>query len=222
MLNLWLLSYRQLAIEAVVTPIYGAGPYGSMYLMPVHMQMTLAYAPSHAGLVLLPADLVLAVTIIFAGQLANCIEPLRLVSLGLAALALSLFLVATDTRATSYLLLIVVAVIGRAGLGFMLPSLSLDAMHGAGFALIAQGSSAVDFLRQLGGATGVSAMDIFLQWRLTTRGIGTAHGAVVDPDARTLAFDETFVFLGTLCALAVLTAWRMRRRTPPSVIPAAQ
>ncbi|MCL6470660.1 MAG: MFS transporter, partial [Ralstonia sp.] len=90
------------------------------------------------------------------------------------------------------------------------------------FTLIPQGSSAVNFLRQLGGAIGVSATGIFLQWRLATRGIETVHGAAVDPDARILAFDETFVFLGTLCALAVLAAWRMRRRALPSVIPAAQ
>jgi hypothetical protein len=38
----------------------------------------------------------------------------------------------------------------------------------------------------------------------------------------TFIFDETFVFLGTLCALAVLAAWRMRRRELPSAIPAAQ
>jgi len=190
--------------------------------VPVYMQVALAYAPSRAGLVLLPAGLVLAVTIMLAGRLTNRIEPFRLVSFGLAALALSFFLMATNTRATSYLLLIAIAVIGRIGLGFVLPSLSLGAMRGVDFTLIAQGSSAVNFLRQLGGAIGVSATGIFLQWRLATRGIETVHGAAVDPEARILAFDETFVFLGTLCALAVLAAWRMRRRELPSAIPAAQ
>src|SRR5262249_20048348 len=77
------------------------------------------------------------------------------------------------------------------------------------FTLIPQGSSAVNFLRQLGGAIGVSATGIFLQWRLASRGIETVHGAAVDPEARILAFDETFIFLRTLCALAVVAAWRL-------------
>ena len=221
LLDLRLFSYRQFAMGAVVAFIYGAGLYGSTYLVPVYMQVALAYAPSRAGLVLLPAGLVLAVTIILAGRLTNRIEPFRLVSFGLAALAVSFFLMATNTRATSYLLLIAIAVVGRIGLGFVLPSLSLGAMRGVDFTLIPQGSSAVNFLRQLGGAIGVSATGIFLQWRLASRGIETIHGAAVDPEARILAFDETFIFLGTLCALAVLAAWRMRRREVPSAISAA-
>jgi hypothetical protein len=95
-------------------------------------------------------------------------------------------------------------------------------MRGVDFTLIAQGSSAVNFLRQLGGAIGVSATGIFLQWRLATRGIETVHGAAVDPQARILAFDETFVFLGALCALAVAAAWRMRRSGPAVALSSAQ
>ncbi|WP_286758189.1 DHA2 family efflux MFS transporter permease subunit [Ralstonia sp. RL] len=222
LLDLRLFSYRQFAMGAVVAFIYGAGLYGSTYLVPVYMQVALAYAPSRAGLVLLPAGLVLAVTIMLAGRLTNRIEPFRLVSFGLAALALSFFLMATNTRDTSYLLLIAIAVVGRVGLGFVLPSLSLGAMRGVDFTLIAQGSSAVNFLRQLGGAIGVSATGIFLQWRLATRGIETVHGAAVDPQARLVAFDETFVLLGALCALAVAAAWRMRRSGPAVAMSSAQ
>jgi hypothetical protein len=49
-----------------------------------------------------------------------------------------------------------------------------------------------------------------------------AAGLARHREARILAFDETFIFLGTLCALAVVAAWRMRRREVPSAVPAAQ
>ncbi|AOE89457.1 DHA2 family efflux MFS transporter permease subunit [Ralstonia pseudosolanacearum] len=220
LLDLRLFSYRQFAMGAVVAFIYGAGLYGSTYLLPVYMQVALAYTPSSAGLVLLPPGLALAATIVVAGRLTSRIEPYRLVSFGLAALAVSFLLMTTNTRATGYLLLIGIAAIGRVGLGFVLPSLSLGAMRGVDFTLIPQGSSAVNFLRQLGGAIGVSATGIFLQWRLAARGIGAVGGVAVDPEARIVACDETFVFLGVLCALAVAAAWRMRRREPAAVVSA--
>ncbi|MHA6888681.1 DHA2 family efflux MFS transporter permease subunit [Ralstonia pseudosolanacearum] len=216
-----LFSYRQFAMGAVVAFIYGAGLYGSTYLLPVYMQVALAYTPSSSGLVLLPPGLALAATIVVAGRLTRRIEPYRLVSFGLAALAVSFLLMTINTRATGCLLLIGIAAIGRVGLGFVLPSLSLGAMRGVDFTLIPQGSSAVNFLRQLGGAIGVSATGIFLQWRLAAHGIGAVGGAAVDPEARILACDETFVFLGVLCALAVVAAWRMRRREPAAVVQAA-
>ncbi|WP_197387765.1 DHA2 family efflux MFS transporter permease subunit [Ralstonia pseudosolanacearum] len=221
LLDLRLFSYRQFAMGAVVAFIYGAGLYGSTYLLPVYMQVALAYTPSSSGLVLLPPGLALAATIVVAGRLTRRIEPYRLVSFGLAALAVSFLLMTINTRATGYLLLIGIAAIGRVGLGFVLPSLSLGAMRGVDFTLIPQGSSAVNFLRQLGGAIGVSATGIFLQWRLAAHGIGAVGGAAVDPEARLLACDETFVFLGVLCALAVAAAWRMRRREPAAVVQAA-
>ncbi|WP_247422684.1 DHA2 family efflux MFS transporter permease subunit [Ralstonia pseudosolanacearum] len=221
LLDLRLFSYRQFAMGAVVAFIYGAGLYGSTYLLPVYMQVALAYTPSSSGLVLLPPGLALAATIVVAGRLTRRIEPYRLVSFGLAALAVSFLLMTINTRATGCLLLIGIAAIGRVGLGFVLPSLSLGAMRGVDFTLIPQGSSAVNFLRQLGGAIGVSATGIFLQWRLAAHGIGAVGGAAVDPEARILACDETFVFLGVLCALAVVAAWRMRRREPAAVVQAA-
>ncbi|MHA6833053.1 DHA2 family efflux MFS transporter permease subunit [Ralstonia pseudosolanacearum] len=221
LLDLRLFSYRQFAMGAVVAFIYGAGLYGSTYLLPVYMQVALAYTPSSSGLVLLPPGLALAATIVVAGRLTRRIEPYRLVAFGLAALAVSFLLMTINTRATGCLLLIGIAAIGRVGLGFVLPSLSLGAMRGVDFTLIPQGSSAVNFLRQLGGAIGVSATGIFLQWRLAAHGIGAVGGAAVDPEARILACDETFVFLGVLCALAVVAAWRMRRREPAAVVQAA-
>ncbi|QOK96925.1 multidrug efflux MFS transporter [Ralstonia pseudosolanacearum] len=221
LLDLRLFSYRQFAMGAVVAFIYGAGLYGSTYLLPVYMQVALAYTPSSSGLVLLPPGLALAATIVVAGRLTRRIEPYRLVSFGLAALAVSFLLMTINTRATGCLLLIGIASIGRVGLGFVLPSLSLGAMRGVDFTLIPQGSSAVNFLRQLGGAIGVSATGIFLQWRLAAHGIGAVGGAAVDPEARLLACDETFVFLGVLCSLAVAAAWRMRRREPAAVVQAA-
>ena len=51
--------------------IYGMALFGSTYLVPVFMQEALHLPPSQAGAVLLPAGLVLALTIPLAGRLAD-------------------------------------------------------------------------------------------------------------------------------------------------------
>lgn len=202
LLDMRLFRYPQFAMGALVAFIYGAGLFGSTYLVPVYMQMALHYAPSEAGLILLPAGFVLAGTIVVAGKLADRFAPNLLVSSGLFLLALSFVLMATGSSATGYIVFMLWAIVGRVGLGFVLPALSLGAMRGVDFGLIAQGASAINFLRQLGGAIGVSLVGIVLEWRLAVhqgRGDGAVH-----------AFNETFLLVAVLCAIAILAAWRMR------------
>lgn len=220
LINMRLFSYRQFSMGALVAFIYGMGLFGSTYLLPVFLQMALHYAPSRAGLVLLPAGIVLAVTIPLAGKLTDRFPPNVLVSIGLALLAISFGLMATSSLLTSYFMLMAWAVIGRIGLGFVLPALSLGAMRGVEFKLIAQGASTINFFRQLGGAIGVSLVGIILEWRLAVHktGLGTAAG---DGSDRLLAFNETFIFVAVVCTTAVFAAWRMRAATRPSIENAA-
>jgi hypothetical protein len=104
-------------------------------------------------------------------------------------------------------------VIGRIGLGSILPSLTLGSMRGVDFSLIAQGSSCINFLRQLGGAIGVSLAGVGLQWRLAEHGAVLGPGG--DPVARIAAFDETFLAVGVVIATAILAAWRIRPKPMP-------
>ena len=93
------------------------------------------------------------------------------------------------------------AVIGRIGLGFVLPSLNV-------------GVSTINFMRQLGGAVGISLVGIslvgiLLGWRLQVH----AGDAV-------RAFHETFVLIGLITACAVIAALRMGPPMQPLPLPA--
>jgi EmrB/QacA subfamily drug resistance transporter len=200
LMNMRLFRYRQFAMGALVAFIYGAGLFGSTYLLPVYMQMALHYSPSHAGLALLPAGAALALTIMVAGRLTDRVAPNLLVSIGLALLALSLGLMALGSLTAGYAMLVAIAIVGRIGLGFVLPALSLGAMRGLDTDLIAQGASTINFMRQLGGAIGVSLVGIVLQWRL----------GALEAGAKAQAFNQTFLLVALLCAGAVLAAMRMK------------
>ena len=198
LMELRLFGYRSFAMGGVVAFTYGMALFGSTYLVPVFMQIGLALPPSQAGVVLLPAGLVLAVTIPLAGRLADKQPVSRVVAIGLLLLAASFFLMVTVGTASSLWWIVAWAIIGRIGLGFVLPSLNLGSMRGLPEDLISQGASTINFMRQLGGAVGISLVGIVLEWRLQER-----H------DDPVRAFHETFVLIGLITGVAVIAAWRM-------------
>lgn len=213
LMDLRLFRYRQFAMGSIVAFIYGTALFGSTYLLPVFMQLGLQMSPSHVGTILLPAGIVLAVTIPLVGRMADHRPTYLLVSIGLFLLALSFGLMVLIGLESSLWLLVAFAILGRIGLGFILPSLNLGAMRPLDKPLIPQGSSTISFLRMLGGAAGVSLCGIVLEWRLA------AHGASLAPGtanvARLSAFGEAFLMLAGLCVLALVAAWQLRDPSPP-------
>lgn len=205
LMNLKVFGHRNFAMGALVSFTYGIALFGSTYLLPVYMQMGLGLSPSYIGAALLPAGILLAVTIAVVGRLSDRYRPARLVSLGLALLALSFALMPLVHPAAGLALLWILVILGRIGLGFILPSLNLGAIRGLPKALIPQASSVIGFVRMLGGAAGVSICAIVLEWRLAVTASATPGGA----GAGLQAFNETFVFLAVTTALALLAAWKM-------------
>jgi EmrB/QacA subfamily drug resistance transporter len=217
LMNLRLFGYRQFAMGSVVAFIYGTALFGSTYLLPVYLQMGLQLSPAYVGSILLPAGLVLAATIAVVGRLADRQPTYLLVSIGLALLAVSFVLMLTVGQHSAIWMLVAWAILGRIGLGFILPSLNLGSMRGVDRALIPQGSSAINFLRMLGGAVGVSLCGIVLEWRLAAHGDTLAQ--LSSSPARVAAFHEVFLMLAALCTLALAAAWKLRENPTTPVPP---
>lgn len=214
LMDLRLFGYRQFTMGSIVAFIYGTALFGSTYLLPVFMQLGLHLSASLAGTILLPAGIVLAITIPIVGRLADRQPTHVLVTIGLFLLALSFALMLLVHLKSGLWILVALSVLGRIGLGFILPSLNLGAMRPLDKTLISQGSSAIGFLRMLGGAAGVSLCGIVLEWRIATHGASlTSKGSDA---ARIAAFGETFVMLALLCAVAMIAAWRLRATVPKS------
>ena len=213
LMDLALFRSRSFAMGSIVAFIYGTALFGSTYLLPVYMQLGLKLSPSYVGTILLPAGFVLAATIAGVGRLADRHPTHVLVSTGLALLAASFALMLTVGLGTAIWLLVAWAVLGRIGLGFILPSLNLGSMRALSTELIPQGSSSINFLRMLGGATGVSVCAIVLEWRIAAHGDSLANP--VTSVARLAAFNESFLMLAGLCALAMVAAWQVREPAHP-------
>ncbi len=201
LMRLDLFRHRRFAVGALVAFVYGAALFGSTYLLPVFMQIALSLPPSQAGAVLLPAGIALAITIPLVGRSSTPSSRATFIFSGLVLLALSFALMLVVGRGTALTVITALAIVGRIGLGCILPSLNLAAMESVDTTLVAQGSSLINLLRQLGGATGVSLIGVFLAWRLEVAGSPTSLRA----------FHEAFLLLGLLTAAAAVAARGMRR-----------
>ena len=202
LLALRLFRHRAFASASLVSFAYGLGLFGTTYLVPVFVQDIAAYDASRAGYLLLPPGIALAMAIAAGGRLADRAEPRYVIAVGLALFALSSLLLAFAGSATAFWLLATWLVIGRVGLGMLIPALNVGAVASLAGTELAYASSSVNFVRQLGGAAGVNLLAVVLEWRLGTYG----------PAAAARAFHECFALVTCAFAVAIIPAWFIRRR----------
>lgn len=229
LLDVRLFGRRVFGLGAIVGFVYGVGVFGSTYLLPVFLQMGLGYSPSAAGAALFPGGIALAVALYASGRLVDRLSPPRLVFAGMAVFCASIGVMASVSSATPYALIVVWIILGRIGLGMILPSLTLAVTRGLERDEIPQAASITSLLRQFGGAAGIATVGLLLEWRLGARGFTVDTlvpvGGMV-PEGLVRAFQETFGLLTLLSLPAVLAAWLMTRasrsRDGPDRVPRQQ
>jgi MFS family permease len=143
----------------------------------------------------------LAFAIAIGGRLTDRLEPAPIIVAGLGLFALSSFLLASAGPFTGFTVLALWLVIGRAGLGMLIPALNVGAVQSLSGTELAYASSAVNFVRQLGGAAGVNLLAVVLEWRSATVGATDA--------AR--PFHECFAIVTLAFAAAIVPAWSIRK-----------
>ncbi|MES1926359.1 DHA2 family efflux MFS transporter permease subunit [Salinisphaera sp. T31B1] len=220
LIDLAVLAYPRFALASVLAMVYGAGLYGSTYLVPLLAQSVQQFSPSLTGLVMMPAGLALMLIFPISGRLADRMPAHRLILLGCAGFALGIAGVATSGPATGFVVLAGWIAFGRMALGIMMPALNIGGLRSLPDSLTHQGSGMINFTRQLGGAFGVNLFALLLQWRVGAGLEGHVDlqrlfaGAANTPDtlkALTIGFRETLIVLSLLFVLAMVLAVAMGR-----------
>ena len=201
LLPIGLFRHRPFAGASIVAFAYGIGLFGSTYLVPVFVQDIAHYDAAQAGYLLVPPGIALALAISAGGRLTDRIDPGPIVVAGLALFALSSLLLAFSGAATGFALLALWLVIGRIGLGMLIPALNVGAVQSLAGTELAYASAAVNFMRQLGGAIGVNLLAIVLEWR-----------SAALPENAARPFHECFAIVTLAFALAIIPAWSIRRK----------
>lgn len=165
MLDLRLFANLPFSSASLVAFIMGAGLFGSTYLVPLFVQTIQGLTPTQAGLMLMPSGFVLVVIFPIAGRLSDKVPAGYLIGAGMLIFAWSSWLTASVSVDTAFWTLAWWTVISRIGLGLLFPSLTAGSLKVLPRELVAQGSGAINFIRQLGGAFGVNLLAVFLERR---------------------------------------------------------
>ena len=167
LLDLHVLANGGFAASCLVAFALGAGIYGSTYIVPLFVQTVQGYTPTRSGLLLMPAGFVLAMASPLGGHLADRLPPWLPIAAGLALFGVSNVLCGGVDIDTPFWSLAGWMVMGRIGLGLITPALNAGALRALPSEQLAQGSGAVNFVRQFGGALGVNLLSVVIDRRTT-------------------------------------------------------
>jgi drug resistance transporter, EmrB/QacA subfamily len=165
LVNLAVFGISRYAAAAAVALIFGAGIYGSTYLVPLFVQTIQGYTPTRSGELLMPAGLILGVIFPIAGRLTDRLPAYVLIAIGLFIFGLSNLLLYDIDVNTGFWHLALLVAFGRIGLGVITPALNAGALSVLPPEMLAQGTGTINFVRQLGGAFGVSLLSAAVEMR---------------------------------------------------------
>jgi MFS transporter, DHA2 family, multidrug resistance protein len=165
LVDLRVFASARFTAAAAVSIIYGAGIFGSTYLVPLFVQTVQHATPLAAGLLLMPAGLVMGVLMPFGGYLSDRTPPALLVMLGLLFFAASAFWLAGVDANMPFWAIAFAVVLSRIGMALIKPTMNVTAMRAVDPALLGQGAGMINFARQIGGAFGVNLLSVMLDRR---------------------------------------------------------
>mgnify|MGYP001038045401 CR=1 FL=1 len=165
MLDMRLFTNVSFVSASVIAFIMGAGLFGSTYLIPLFVQTIQGLTPTQAGLLLMPSGFAMLLVFPIAGRLSDKVPAAALIGFGMAIFAWSSWLSASVEINTAFWTLAWWTILSRVGLGLVFPAISAGSLQVLPPSLIGQGSGAMNFIRQLGGAFGVNLLAVFMERR---------------------------------------------------------
>ena len=161
--SLW--RNRRFVAALMVGLVFGAGNFASSYAVPVFVQTVQGLSATEAGLMLMPAGLLLVLVLPITGRFADALPHHVPVYIGLICFAAGIVLMSSADVNTPFWTFAVFVCVSRCGLAFIIPSLNVGALSTLHPSELTRGSGSVNFIRQLGGAVGTNLIVVWLQLR---------------------------------------------------------
>lgn len=175
LVDLRVLLNPRFTAAAVVAFIFGAGLFGSIYLIPLFVQTVQGFTPLTSGLLLMPGGLVLGLLMPIGGFLSDRLSARSLIITGLLFASLSAYSLASVDANTPFWTVARCVIFFYTGLGVSKPALIVAALRPLRPDQLGQGSGMINFARQLGGAFGVNLLSVVLDRRTFFHGNALAN-----------------------------------------------
>ncbi|MBI4189175.1 MAG: DHA2 family efflux MFS transporter permease subunit [Betaproteobacteria bacterium] len=165
LVDLRVIANARFAAAGSVAFIFGAGLFGSSYLVPLFVQTVQGFTPLAAGLLLMPGGLVLGLFMPIGGYLSDRLPARGLIVAGLLCVSVSAYWLGSVDANTPFWTIARCVIVSYIGLGLIKPALTVAALRALRPELLGQGAGMINFSRQLGGALGVNLLSVVLDRR---------------------------------------------------------
>ncbi|HSH99415.1 MAG TPA: DHA2 family efflux MFS transporter permease subunit [Reyranella sp.] len=165
MIDIRIFANLEFVAAALIAFIFGAGMMGSTYVIPVFVQTIIGFTPLQAGMMMMPAGLMLAFIFPLAGRMADAIPAGTMIIVGLLLFATGFVWMCVADVDTTFATLVAMVMVSRLGLGFINPSLNASSLKAVPADKVRQAAGIANFMRQLGGAFGINLIVAFFQVR---------------------------------------------------------
>ncbi|NHT16668.1 MDR family MFS transporter [Cellulomonas sp. IC4_254] len=209
LMDLRVFTRRSYTVSALVLVIGFMAMFGALIVLPIFLQDVLALGTLETGLLLLPGGLVMGALSPLVGRLFDRFGPRPLVTPGVLALSVALWLLSTLHPGTPVGAVVTVHSLLSIGLAFMITPLFTSALGSLPRDLYGHGSAIVNTLQQLAGAAGTA---LFITVLSTTTAARLEAGA--DVLTATAAGVRGAFLWGGLVALVAVVASLLVRRPP--------
>lgn len=209
LMDLRVFRYRGFTGSFLMSMVIGAGVFASTYITPLYFQQVLGESAASAGLMLMPAGLAMAFTFPVAGHLTDRFPETRIMAAGLVLFIFNMVLMAGANLGTSAVWLVWWTLLGRVGLGLMMPPSSTGALGLLPPGLIPQGSGIFNFGRQIGGALGVNLCALCIQF--FSESFAQTRPAASAAQSFEAGFDMAFLLLLAIFVVALLPLRSMQQ-----------
>ena len=175
LINLKALANRNLALGCFLVFLLGALLYALTTVLPVFYQTQLGYDATNAGLVVAPRGLGSVVSSIVVGAILAKSDARKLVALGFLILGGSSIVLARMTLDISFWSLFWPITLSGLGLALVFVPLSQVALGTLSKSEVGNASGIFNFLRNIGGSIGISAVNTIAQRHLQTHRNDLVH-----------------------------------------------
>ncbi len=210
LMPLRIFTARSVSAANVVVFFLGAAVFAMWYLVSLYMQRVLGFSPIKAGLSFLPMSLTIAVASTVVGKYAARLGAGRLLTFGMAMIAVGMVLFSRVSPDGSWHGdVLVPGLFVAVGIGCSFVTVTIAATSGIAAAEAGLASGLVNTSRQFGGSVGLAVLATVAS---ATAAGGTSAAALTDGYGTAFLVGGAFALLGSLTAAGALL--RLPRREP--------
>ncbi len=155
----------QFTSAVVLAFVFGVGSFATNYAIPVFVQTVQGFTPTKAGLILVPAGMLLMFIIPLGGRIADRVPNHIPIMIGCIMFAIAMYFVSDSDVNTTFWTIALLVMMSRAGHGLVNPNMGKAALSAIPADKLNQGVGTYNFMRQLGGAFGVNTVVVFMETR---------------------------------------------------------